>query len=72
MTSSRILTWLTATVAVLAVLAAAIGLVSESGAAPSTVTSIRGDAVQLYGHGLYRFDTLLTGPGSGASTSSCW
>lgn len=48
-------------VAVLALVATAVGLFWQGGSAPATVTSVRGETVQLYGHGIYRYDSLFQG-----------
>jgi hypothetical protein len=63
MTSNRVLTSLAVATAILAAIAAGVGLLWDGGTAPTSVTSIRGDTVQLFGHGLYRYDTLLVGAG---------
>jgi hypothetical protein len=52
------------TVVVLAGLAAAIGLFSAGGTGNSDVTSLRGQSTNLYGLGLYRFDSVLVGVGN--------
>jgi len=63
MTIGRLLTSLAVLTAALATVAAGVGLLSEAASAPASVTSVRGDAVQLLGRGLYRYDTLLAGAG---------
>jgi hypothetical protein len=55
------LSWL---VGALAVPAAAVGLFWRSGDGPFTVTTVRGEAVELYGRGLYRYDTLFAAGGA--------
>lgn len=57
------LSWL---VAVLALLAASAGLFWQGGGAEagSTFTTLRGAAVQPYGRGLYRFDSVFKGAGN--------
>ena len=52
------LSWL---VAALALVATAIGLFWQGGSAPATVTSVRGETVPTFGHGIYRYDTLFQG-----------
>lgn len=52
------LAWL---VAALATAATAVGLFWQGGSAPATVTSARGETVALYGHGIYRYDSLFQG-----------
>jgi hypothetical protein len=56
-----VLGWL---VVVLAGIAAAVGLFSTGGAGAVHVTSLRGQATDLYGEGLYRFDSVLVGVGN--------
>jgi hypothetical protein len=53
------LLWVTAAVAAFA---AVVGAFWQGGAAPETVTSVRGDTVTLHGRGLYRFDSAYRGP----------
>lgn len=54
------LSWL---VAALAVLAAGAGLFWQGGGAPYAFTTLRGQEAQIFGQGLYAYDTLLTGAG---------
>jgi len=61
---SNPLIWLVGLIAVLALVAAGIGLFLQDGGQVSTVTSLRGQTVQLYGQGLYRYDTFLIGAGN--------
>jgi hypothetical protein len=58
---SNVLIWLSWLVVVLALVAAGTGLFGQNGGSPFTFTSLRGQSVQIYGHGLYRYDTLFTG-----------
>ena len=51
-------------VAALALAAASAGLFWPSDGGPLTVTSVRGETVELYGRSLYRFDTRFTGAGA--------
>jgi hypothetical protein len=53
---------LTALIAVLATAAAGIGFFRREGA-PYEVTTLRGQQTQLFGQGVYRYDTLFTGAG---------
>ncbi len=64
MTRQRLLTWLSLLVLVLAVVAALAGLLWQDGDGRTTVTSVRGERVELYGEGLYRFDTVFSAAGS--------
>lgn len=50
---------LSSLLAVLALLAAGVGLFWVEGGGPIAVTSIRGQVVQLYGRGVYSMDTLF-------------
>ena len=52
------LAWLVAGLALVATLA---GLLAPDGADPSTVQTVRGEEVELYGEGLYRRDSLFKG-----------
>lgn len=50
---------LSLTVAVLAVMAAAFGLLSGGGSSPVPFVTARGETVSLFGEGLYRYDTVF-------------
>ncbi|MGN6576681.1 MAG: hypothetical protein ACTHKG_13425 [Nocardioides sp.] len=50
--------------AVLAVIGAAIGMLTSGGPGRQEVESVRGATVTLYGEGLYRYDTWLIGAGN--------
>lgn len=54
---------LAALIAVLALVAAGAGLFWPTGSGPDRFTSLRGETAQLYGHGLYRADSLFIGAG---------
>lgn len=56
--------WLASAVAALAAIASAEGLFRREGGGRVAVTSIRGEAVELYGVGPYRVDTVLLAEGS--------
>src|SRR5687767_10568053 len=58
---SRTVALLTVLVAVLAAVAATVGLFATGGEAPRTVTSAHDKVVDLYGTGLYRYDTVFKG-----------
>jgi hypothetical protein len=62
-TTTAAVTGLSSVIGVLATVAAVLGLLPGGGAA-RTVTSIRGEPVQLHGHGLYRYDTVFIAEGS--------
>lgn len=53
--------WLSLLIVVLALMAVGAGFFWPSEGAPYTFTTLRGQAVQIYGRGLYRYDTLFTG-----------
>lgn len=61
---SRPLIWLCALIVVLTLVAAGVGLFAQDGGKVYTVTSLRGQPVQMYGQGLYRYDTFLIGAGN--------
>jgi hypothetical protein len=62
MNYDRRLTVLVLSIAVLAGVAAAIGIFSKEGPGPSTVTSIRGHQVTLYGKGVYHHMSAEVAP----------
>ena len=55
--------WLTWLIAALALVAAGVGLFWPGGEGPSAFTTHRGQAVELYGRGVYRHDALFAGAG---------
>ena len=59
--------WLCAVIILLAPIAAGTGLFWDDGGSSFAFTTLRGDTVQIYGHGLYRNDTTLTAIGFKAS-----
>lgn len=63
-TPTWVATGMTVLLAAVVVVAAAVGLFAGGGPGPHTVTSLRGQAVELYGTGLYRHDTWLVGVGN--------
>lgn len=58
---------LSGVLALLAAVAAAVGLLWSGGEAPAAVTSVRGERVSLFGEGLYRFDSVFRAAGNRAS-----
>ncbi|MBN1218316.1 MAG: hypothetical protein JXM69_05270 [Anaerolineae bacterium] len=60
---SNTVIWLSWLIAVLALLAAGTGLFWQAGGSPFSFTTLRGETVQMYGQGLYCYDTLFTGAG---------
>jgi len=63
MKSSNAVIRLSALIAVLALVAAGIGLFWLDGGSPFAFTTLRGETVQMYGQGLYRYETLRDGAG---------
>lgn len=51
--------WLVPLIAILALVTASIGLFSTGGAGPFPFTTLHGDTIQMYGKGLYQYDTPL-------------
>jgi hypothetical protein len=60
---SRKLFWLLIALGILAAFAAGTGLIYRAEGTISTFTTIRGQTVELYGHGIYRYDTVFAGAG---------
>jgi hypothetical protein len=52
--------WLILLIIILSIFSAGVGLFWRNGGSPFTFTSLRGQAVQMDGQGLYRNDTLFT------------
>jgi hypothetical protein len=63
MKPSNAVVWLSWLVAGLALVAAASGLLWPDGGAAFTFTTVRGETVQMYGQGLYHFETVRDGTG---------
>ncbi|MBN1836522.1 MAG: hypothetical protein JW820_11775 [Spirochaetales bacterium] len=61
MKPSRAAFWLSILVAVLGVAAAAAGLFWTKGAGPQSFETLRGQTVELFARGLYRYDSVFTG-----------
>jgi len=60
----HILTGLSLLIVVLALVAASIGLFWQDGGETFTFTTLQGQTVEIYGRGLYHFDTLFAGAAS--------
>lgn len=60
MKTHKALLVLSGLIAVLALIAAGAGVLWQQGGNPYTITTIRGEAVEIWGHGLYRFDAVGT------------
>lgn len=63
MKQSTALVWLAAAAGLLAIISSGAGLFWQDGGQPFTFTTLRGDAAQMYGQGLYRLDTVLSAAG---------
>jgi hypothetical protein len=63
MKSSKIVVWLSWLIAALALVAAGVGLFYQDGGSSFSFTTLRGETVQIYGQGLYRYDIPLTAVG---------
>ena len=61
MKSSNLVVRLSSLIVVLALIAVGAGFFWPNAGAPFAFTTLRGQEVQIYGHGLYRYDTLFTG-----------
>lgn len=61
---SRAVLILAALIVALALVATTTGLFRGGGPGEHTVTSVRGEAVELYGEGIYRYDTVFAGAGN--------
>jgi len=57
------LTWLVLLITILAAITASVGLFSTAGEGTFEFTTLHGDTVQIYGKGLYRYDTPLIAVG---------
>jgi hypothetical protein len=62
MKKQPVLNWLIPLIAFLALVSAGLGLFWHGGDAPSDFTTLHGQNVQLYGQGLYRFDSYFKAP----------
>jgi hypothetical protein len=63
MKTSGIVIRLSLLIAVLGCIAACIGLFQPDGGSAFSFTTLRGKTVEMYGKGLYRYDTLFSGAG---------
>lgn len=63
MRTSKAIVWLSSLIAVLALVAAGTGLFWQDAGSSFSFTTLRGETVQMYGRGLYRYDSLFTGAG---------
>ncbi|MBN2046373.1 MAG: hypothetical protein JW750_00920 [Anaerolineaceae bacterium] len=60
---TKSLTWLIPLITLLAVLTAAIGLFWQTTGEPFEFTTIHGQTAEIYGRGIYYYDTTMTGAG---------
>jgi hypothetical protein len=63
MRTSNLVIWLSSLIALLALVAASIGLFWQDGGSSFPFTTLRGDTVSIAGQGLYRYDTTLVAMG---------
>jgi hypothetical protein len=70
MKRSNAVVGLSALIAVLALIAAGTGLFWQDGDGPYPFTTLRGQTAEIYGRGLYRYDTLFIGAGSRATDTT--
>lgn len=61
MKTSKALIWLSSLVAVLALISSGTGLFWHNGGSRFPFTTLHGHTTEMYGRGLYRYDTLFTG-----------
>jgi hypothetical protein len=61
MRKSNVIVWLSALICLLGLVAAGGDLFWPDGGNPFVFTTLRGESVQIYGRGLYRYETLFTG-----------
>ena len=54
------LNWLIPLIVIIAAVTALFGLLAKGGDGPSTFTTLHGQTVEIYGKGLYRFDTIFS------------
>jgi hypothetical protein len=59
MKNQSALNWLIPLISALALVAASAGLFWQDGGGPFSFTTVRGESVQIYGQGLYHYDTPL-------------
>jgi len=61
MITSKAIVWLSSLISVLALVAAGTGLFWQDAGSSFSFTTLRGETVQMYGRGLYRYDSLFAG-----------
>jgi hypothetical protein len=60
MNTRNALTWLSSLIVVLALVAAGIGLFYQDGGSSSSFTTLHGQTMQIYGQGVYHFDSVTS------------
>jgi hypothetical protein len=63
MSKNSILNWLVPLTALLAAAGALAGLLAPGGSGPYTFVTLHGQSVEMFGRGVYQYDTLLVGAG---------
>lgn len=61
MKQQMVLNWLTPLLVVLALIAAGTGFFGQDEGSPFLFTTLHGQTAEMYGNGLYKYDTLFTG-----------
>ena len=64
MKASNSVLWLSSLIALLALIAASVGLFWQDGSGSFSFTTLRGQSAEIYGQGLYRYDTLFVAAGN--------
>ena len=64
MKGSNAVVWLSSLIALLALIAAGVGLFWQDGGGSFSFSTLRGQTVEMYGRGLYRYDTLFVAAGN--------
>jgi hypothetical protein len=62
--ASNTVIWLSSLIVLLALIAAGVGLFWQDGGGSFSFTTLRGQSVEMYGRGLYRYDTSFVGAGN--------
>jgi hypothetical protein len=56
--------WLASLIAALSLVVAGVGLFWQDSGSPSSIITVRGESAQVYGQGLYRYDSVFLGSGN--------
>jgi hypothetical protein len=62
--ASNTVVWVSWLIALLALIAAGVGLFWQDGGGSFSFTTLRGQSAEMYGRGLYRYDTLFVAAGN--------